>query len=787
MRQLAPRGIVFDLDGVLCSTDRFHYEAWLACAHEVEAPFDWRVNDRLRGVSRMASLEIILEGSPHTYTREQKERLAAEKNERYRALLAQMTPADMDPAVRRTLRGLREDGVLLAVGSSSKNAPYILERLGATDLFDVVVDGSMIERSKPDPEVFLLAAELLGLAPEECLVVEDAEAGVAAALAAGMACVGVGRGAWPAACAPHARVESVSELPALLERVPREPAAAPGGRAWWKEAVVYQIYPRSFYDANGDGVGDLRGIIERLDYLSALGVDVVWLNPIYRSPGVDNGYDISDYRAVLDEFGTMADFDELLAALHERGMRLVMDLVVNHTSDQHPWFAESRRDPEGPYGDFYIWRDARPDGGAPNNWGSCFGGPAWTYAEERGQYYLHLFTPEQPDLNWENPRVRDEVFDLMEFWFQRGIDGFRMDVISLISKAGYEDGPVREGGLWGDYMPQCANGPRVHEYLREMNERVLSLHDDMTVGENAGVTPELACLYAGFDRRELDMVFQFDLMDVDGGESRKWSADWAWSLADVKRVMTTWQEALEGRAWNALFWGNHDQPRVVSRFGDDSTPERRARSAKMLATCLYLMQGTPYVYQGDELGMTNTRFSSIDEVDDVQTRNAYAEQVGQLGRDPAEMMRVVNRRSREHARTPMPRSAEKNGGFTTGTPWRALNPNYDQINVEGQLADPDSPLHYYRRLMAVRRAHEVLVYGRYALVQGTDERVYAYERRLPGVRALVACNFSGDDAPFSPGEGWERGRVLLGNYGDAAPEGALRGHEALVLLLEDRC
>lgn len=786
-RRLAPRGIIFDLDGVLCFTDCFHYEAWLDCAREVEAPFDWTINDRLRGVSRMESLEIILEGSPHDYSDAEKERLATEKNERYRALLAQMTPEDMDPAARAMLRGLREAGFKLAVGSSSKNAPYILERLQATDLFDAVIDGSQIERSKPDPEVFLRAADALGLEPGECLVVEDAVAGLEAARAGGMACVGVGRGAWPLHCAPDARVEDVSELVSLLER-PGSPAAPeaeiPGGRTWWKEAVVYQIYPRSFYDANGDGIGDLRGIIAKLDYLSALGVDVVWLNPIYRSPGVDNGYDISDYRSILDTFGTMDDFDELLAALHARGMRLVMDLVVNHTSDQHPWFIAGKQNPAGEFRDFYIWRDPAPDGGAPNNWGSCFGGSAWTFDEASGQYYLHLFTPEQPDLNWENPRVRDEVFDMMDFWFKKGIDGFRMDVISLISKAGFEDGPVRADGLWGDYEPQCANGPRVHEYLHEMHERVLTHYDDMTVGENAAVTPEFACLYAGFDREELDMAFQFELMDVDGGESRKWTRDWDWSLADIKRVMTRWQETLEGRAWNALFWGNHDQPRVVSRFGDTSTDARRKLSAKMLATCLYLMQGTPYIFQGDEIAMTNCVFTGIDEIDDVHTRNAFAELTEAGLVEPDEMMEIINYRSREHARTPMPWSVETNGGFTEGTPWHALNPNYDKINVEESLADADSVFHYYRRLIAVRRAHEVLVYGRYRLIASTDEHVYAYERLLGGTRALIACNFGGEAVAFDLPEDWTGARTILANYGNRG-DGELRPFEALVLICED--
>lgn len=392
--------------------------------------------------------------------------------------------------------------------------------------------------------------------------------------------------------------------------------------AWWKEAVVYQIYPRSFKDSNGDGIGDLNGIREKLDYLKDLGVDVLWLNPIYQSPNVDNGYDISDYRDIMTDFGTMADFDALLADVHAHGLKLIMDLVVNHSSDQHPWFIESRSSRDNPKRDYYIWKDPAPDGGAPNNWRSCFSGSAWKYDEKTGQYYLHLFAEGQPDLNWENPEVRDQVFDMMNFWFQKGIDGFRMDVISMISKAGYADGPLCADGLYGDYTDQCTNGPRVHEYLQEMNRRVLSHYDCMTVGENANVNPELACLYAGEDRHELNMVFQFELMDVDGGESRKWEPEHPWKLTDIKKIQTRWQTGLDGKAWNSLYWNNHDQPRVVSRFGCTKDEESRVRSAKMLAVCLYLMQGTPYIYQGEELGMTNKHFDSIDPINDVMTRKA---------------------------------------------------------------------------------------------------------------------------------------------------------------------
>ena len=551
-------------------------------------------------------------------------------------------------------------------------------------------------------------------------------------------------------------------------------------RAWWEEAAVYQIYPRSFCDSNGDGVGDLRGILQKLDYIQRLGVDAIWLNPVYRSPGVDNGYDISDYRAIDPLFGTMEDFDRLLAEVHRRGMRLVMDLVVNHTSDQHPWFIESRQSRHSPRRDWYIWRDG-VDGGPPNNWGANFGGPAWTLDEATGQYYLHLFAPQQPDLNWENPSVRDAVFEMMDFWFQKGIDGFRMDVISLISKAGFADGPLRPDGLYGDPSPQCANGPRVHEYLREMNRRVLGRYDCLTVGENAGNTPKLACRYAGFDAGELKMAFQFDLMDVDGGERDKWSACRCWKLADIKEVMTRWQTKLDGKAWNALFWENHDQPRSVSRFGDDGSEAMRARSAKMLATCLFLMQGTPFIYQGEELGLVNRLFDSLEEIDDVQTRGNCADRLAQ-GEPMEQVMAVVNYISREHARAPMPWKNAPNGGFTTGRPWIALNPNYPVLNAERQLADPDSVYNYYRALLALRKKSMALLYGHYALQMLDSEQVYAYTRTLNGEEALVVCNFSDQDAACPLLRGRTAQPPALANYAGGPAGEVLRPWECAVYL-----
>lgn len=550
--------------------------------------------------------------------------------------------------------------------------------------------------------------------------------------------------------------------------------------AWWKEAVVYQIYPRSFKDSNGDGIGDLNGIREKLDYLKDLGVDVLWLNPIYQSPNVDNGYDISDYRDIMTDFGTMADFDALLADVHAHGLKLIMDLVVNHSSDQHPWFIESRSSRDNPKRDYYIWKDPAPDGGAPNNWRSCFSGSAWKYDEKTGQYYLHLFTEGQPDLNWENPEVRDQVFDMMNFWFQKGIDGFRMDVISMISKAGYADGPLCADGLYGDYTDQCTNGPRVHEYLQEMNRRVLSHYDCMTVGENANVNPELACLYAGEDRHELNMVFQFELMDVDGGESRKWEPEHPWKLTDIKKIQTRWQTGLDGKAWNSLYWNNHDQPRVVSRFGCTKDEESRVWSAKMLAVCLYLMQGTPYIYQGEELGMTNKHFDSIDPINDVMTRNAYFEKTQRCGESVADFMKAANYISREHTRTPMHWDDTANAGFTTGTPWIPLNPNYPQINAAKQVGDPDSVYSFYRRLLALRKSDKTFVYGHYALLLPDDEEIYAYTRTLNDEQILVVCNFTDHDVPCPLLNDWQNTELLISNYNTPGNPGSLRPFEAVV-------
>lgn len=509
-------------------------------------------------------------------------------------------------------------------------------------------------------------------------------------------------------------------------------------KAWWKESVVYQVYPRSFCDSNGDGIGDLNGITSKLDYLKELGVDVVWLSPVYQSPNDDNGYDISDYQAIMEDFGTMEDFDRMLEEMHKRGIRLVMDLVVNHTSDEHPWFVESRKGKGNPYRDYYIWKDP-VDGHAPNNWGSCFSGPAWQWDEETGQYYLHLFSVKQPDLNWENEKVRDEVFSMMNWWLDKGVDGFRMDVISLISKdPSYADG---EAGLNGySSFNVCANGPRVHEYLQEMRRRVLDGRDTITVGECSGVTLQEALKYASLDGKELNMVFQFEHTNLDADGDNKWT-DKKCRLTELKEVLSNWQNGLDGKAWNSLFWCNHDQPRIVSRLGNDS-PEYRERSAKMLAVCLHMMQGTPYVYQGEELGMTNVPFPGVEDFRDLDSINAYHELTEKGIFTEEEMLRFMRYKSRDNARTPMQWDDSANAGFTTGTPWIMTNPNYKQINAAEQVGRPDSVFRFYQKLIALRKEKEIIVYGGYKLLEPDSESVYVYERTLGKEHLLTACNFT---------------------------------------------
>lgn len=564
-------------------------------------------------------------------------------------------------------------------------------------------------------------------------------------------------------------------------------------KKWWKESVVYQIYPRSFCDSNGDGIGDIKGITSRLDYLKELGVDVIWLSPVYQSPNDDNGYDISDYQAIMEEFGTMEDFDEMLAAAHERGIKLVMDLVVNHTSDEHRWFVESRKSVDNPYRDYYIWRPSK-DGKEPNNWGSCFSGSAWELDPETDMYYLHLFSKKQPDLNWDNPTVRDEVFRMMNWWLDKGVDGFRMDVISLISKK--PDLPDGVPGINGyASFNEPANGPHVHEYLQEMREKVLNRADTITVGECSGVTLEEAKKYARSDGKELNMVFQFEHMDVDADGANKWS-DKKMDLRDLKEALTKWQKGLEDIAWNSLFWENHDQPRCVSRFGNDG--KYREASAKMLATCLYMMQGTPYIYQGQELGMTNVPFENIEDFRDLDSINAYYELTGQGVFTKEEMMRFLRYKSRDNARTPFQWNDKENAGFTSGTPWIMVNPNYKEINAEEQMSREDSVFRYFQKLIRLRKEHEVIVYGTYDLLLPDSKEIYAYTRSLGEKKLLVVCSFFAEQTEFEMPEEFLQGEILIHNYagsgtgGLSSPEGGnaglcrnmtLKPYEAIAVML----
>jgi oligo-1,6-glucosidase len=558
---------------------------------------------------------------------------------------------------------------------------------------------------------------------------------------------------------------------------------------WWKESVVYQIYPRSFQDSNGDGIGDLRGIIGRLDYLKELGVDVVWLSPVYKSPNDDNGYDISDYQDIMDEFGTLADWEELLAQMHARGIRMVMDLVVNHSSDEHPWFIESRKSKDNPYRDFYIWRPAR-DGREPNNWESFFSGSVWQYDKTTDEYYLHLFSKKQPDLNWENPAVREKIYEMMRWWLDKGIDGFRMDVITMLSKTpGLPDAPVTSDKpyQWGGQY--FIHGPRLMEYLSEMNREVLAKADIMTVGEAVMATTEHAIDLTNEETGHLNMLFQFEHMDLDrvpGGMSAKWSLK-PWDLLDLKRVMTRWQSDLEGKGWNSLYLSNHDQPRSVSRFGDDR--QYRVQSAKLLGTFLHMLQGTPYVYQGEEIGMTNVRFPSIDDYRDIETLNMYQEFVHDRGVDPAIVMATIHAKSRDNARTPMQWDDSPNAGFTTGTPWIGVNPNSTEINVRDALADPDSVFHYYKKLIRLRKENPVVVLGRYDLLLEAHEEIYAFTRTHGSDRLLVILNFTANRPVFAlpAGIAYSGKDLVISNYEVEPAEDiallTLRPYEALVYRL----
>ena len=552
-------------------------------------------------------------------------------------------------------------------------------------------------------------------------------------------------------------------------------------KRWWKESVVYQIYPRSFCDSNGDGIGDLNGITGKLDYLKELGIDVIWLSPVYKSPNDDNGYDISDYQAIMDEFGTMEYFDRMLATAHEKGIKIMMDLVVNHTSDEHKWFIESRKSTDNPYRDYYIWRPAKEDGSLPNNWGSCFSGPAWEYDKTTDMYFLHLFSKKQPDLNWDNPAVRQDVFDMMNWWLKKGVDGFRMDVISLISK---EPGlPDKETGINGyATFNVSANGPHVHEYLQEMRQKALNNADTITVGECSGVTLEEAKKYARSDEKELNMVFQFEHMDVDSDEKAgKWTTR-KMDLRNLKKILTRWQKGLQDIAWNSLYWENHDQPRSVSRFGNDSD-EYREISAKMLATCIHMMQGTPYVYQGEELGMTNCPFNTLDNFRDLESINAFHELTEQGKMTEEDMMAAIGYKGRDNARTPMQWDDSAYAGFSTTNPWIMVNPNYTKINAKDQVNREDSVFKYYQKLIKLRHESELIVYGTYDLILDDDKDIYAYIRTLGDEKLIVYCNFSENTREVELPEEFVNKKVLISNYSDAKANQkiTLRPYEAIVI------
>ncbi|GEO74266.1 oligo-1,6-glucosidase [Levilactobacillus namurensis DSM 19117] len=551
---------------------------------------------------------------------------------------------------------------------------------------------------------------------------------------------------------------------------------------WFQDSVVYQIYPQSFQDSNHDGIGDLNGITQRLDYLQKLGVDVLWLNPIYQSPCKDNGYDIADYKAINPQYGTMADFDHLLAETHRHGMKLLMDLVVNHTSNQNAWFQESKSSRDNPYADYYIWRDP-VDGHEPNNWGAAFGGSAWTYVPERGQYYLHLFAPGQPDLNWENPDVRNAVWDIMRFWLDKGVNGFRMDVINLISKpAGLPDAPAPANYATVEKM--VADGPKLNDYLHEMNREVLSHYDVMTVGEMPSSTPEDAVKYTGLNSHELNMVFQFQHVTLSPNPDKhlaKWN-DQPVKLTELKQALGRWQKALDGKGWNSLYWNNHDQPRAVSRFGDDR-PEYRVRSAKALGTTLHMLQGTPYVYEGEELGMPNAHYSQLSQYEDLESINFYHELVEQKKLvDGPTMLKYLAHMSRDNARTPMPWDATTNAGFTDGTPWFALNPTYPTINAQAALADPDSIFYYYQKLIKLRHQTPIIRYGTYQEVDPDDEAVFTFRRHYQGQTLLVMTNFTDQSVERDYGQAQATQR-LIGNYADDQGT-TLRPYESKVYLFD---
>jgi len=531
-------------------------------------------------------------------------------------------------------------------------------------------------------------------------------------------------------------------------------------KTWWKESVIYQIYPKSFCDSNGDGIGDIQGIITKLDYLKELGIDIIWLSPIYESPQVDNGYDISDYQAISKDFGTMEDFDLLLKEAHLRNIRIVMDLVVNHTSDQHQWFIESRKSKDNPYRDYYIWKEGK-DGKEPNNWASVFSGSAWQYDETTDMYYMHLYSDKQPDLNWENEELRHSIYDMMKWWLDKGIDGFRMDVINKISKTQTFEDVLPQTSPYMRPSKYVSNGPRIHEFLKEMNRQVLSHYDVMTVGEITACSIDDAKRYTGENEEELSMLFQFEHMDVDLGQYGKWSPI-PLDLVKLKKSLTKWQNGLSDYGWNSLFWDNHDQPRVVSRFGN--TDNYWKESATMLATVLHFLKGTPYIYQGEELGMTNYPFTSLKDCQDVEVFNAYQELVVErklLTHD--EMMKGICANSRDNARTPMQWDDSENAGFTTGTPWMKVNPNYHHIHAKKQINDPESIFHYYQQLIHLRHTMPIIVYGQYQILDEDHQDLYVYTRQYENEKLLVIGNFSDKTYDYKLPQEFENADVLISN------------------------
>ena len=583
------------------------------------------------------------------------------------------------------------------------------------------------------------------------------------------------------------------------------------GRQWWKEAVVYQVYPRSFNDANGDGIGDLKGITEKLPYLAKLGINVIWLSPVFDSPNVDNGYDISDYFAIMSDFGTMEDFDEMLETAHKHGIKILMDLVANHTSDEHPWFKESRSSKDNPYRDYYIWKDPKgfdEDGNPipPNNWASEFGGPAWEWDEATGQFYLHIFFKEQPDLNWENEKVREDLYSMVRWWLDKGVDGFRLDAINIISKPeGFPDDPSTDFEKHTSSIPfVISNGTMVHPWMKELTRETFSRYDVMTVGETSATSPEDAKLWAGYHTGELNMIFHFDHMGVDNDPNGKLGGKWSYApykLTELKRILNDWQTTLEGNAWGSLYWNNHDQPRVVSRFGNDSD-EFRTLSAKQLATTLHFMQGTPYIYQGEELGMTNVKFDSIEDYRDGDSIRFYEDMhVDHKRLSHEEAMQAIYIKGRDNARTPVQWDASANGGFSPEgvTPWIAVNPNYPAINAEAVLADEDSIFYHYQQLVALRRGElkDLMVYASFAPVDSVqvphneDEAVYAYTRTggADGSPAneslLVISNFTDQEQErdfavlAEAREAGARVELVSSNYKDDAGS-TLRPYEAKV-------